>query len=225
MDGPQRRRARAHLTLGLHIFAKRIIAPPYEGGQGVKPYGRRSSQTHALPRFHELSRSITSLPDLKTPYPLRKGGAHVAALLCPAHLGLMRSNFHRIRHSYIDADLYRRYTMQMNRLDQAFAALADPTRRGIVVHLARGEASVSDLVGLFSLTQPTISSHLKVLESAGLISRSRVAQLRPCKLETEQLKAVTDWLEKVQEIWEGNYKRLDALLAEMKQAQKEERKK
>ena len=79
----------------------------------------------------------------------------------------------------------------MNRLDQAFAALADPTRRGIVVHLARGEASVSDLVGLFSLTQPTISSHLKVLESAGLISRSRVAQLRPCKLETEQLKAVT----------------------------------
>ena len=113
----------------------------------------------------------------------------------------------------------------MTRLDQAFAALADPTRRGIVVHLARGEASVSDLVGLFSLTQPTISSHLKVLESAGLISRSRVAQLRPCKLETEQLKAVTDWLEKVQEIWEGNFKRLDALLAELKQAQKEERKK
>ncbi len=113
----------------------------------------------------------------------------------------------------------------MKQLDQAFAALADPTRRGIVVHLARGEASVSDLVGLFHLTQPTISSHLKVLESAGLISRSRVAQLRPCKLETERLKAVTDWLEQVQEIWEGNYKRLDALLAELKQAQKEERKK
>ena len=71
------------------------------------------------------------------------------------------------------------------------------------MHLARGEASVSDLVGLFSLTQPTISSHLKVLESAGLISRSRVAQSRPCKLETEQVKAVTHWLEKVQEIWEG----------------------
>ena len=113
----------------------------------------------------------------------------------------------------------------MNRLNQAFAALADPTRRGIVVHLARGEASVTDLVGLFSLTQPTISSHLKVLESAGLISRRRVAQSRPCKLETEQLKAVTDWLEKVQEIWEGNYKRLDALLAELKQAQKEEQNK
>ena len=112
----------------------------------------------------------------------------------------------------------------MNRLDQAFAALADPTRRGIVLHLARGQSSVSDLVGLFSLTQPTISSHLKVLESAGLISRSRVAQLRPCKLETEQLKAVTDWLENVREIWEGNYQRLDALLTELKEAEKQERK-
>src|SRR6201988_5458801 len=115
--------------------------------------------------------------------------------------------------------------MHMPQLDQAFAALADPTRRGIVVHLARGEASVAELVGRLPLTQPTISSHLKVLESAGLISRSRVAQSRPCKLETEQLKAVTDWLEKVQEIWEGNYKRLDALLAQLKQAQKGERNK
>jgi DNA-binding transcriptional ArsR family regulator len=114
--------------------------------------------------------------------------------------------------------------MFMDGLDQALAALADPTRRGIVAHLARGEASVSDLVGLFSLTQPTISSHLKVLESAGLISRSRVAQLRPCKLKTEQLKAVTDWLKQVQEIFEGNYKQLDALLAELKQERKMERK-
>lgn len=110
----------------------------------------------------------------------------------------------------------------MDGLDKAFAALADPTRRGIVVHLARGEATVSDLVGLFSLTQPTISSHLKVLESAKLISRSRVAQSRPCRLETERLNAVTDWLEQLQEIFEGNYQRLDALLAELKQAKKEE---
>src|SRR5437868_11953654 len=110
----------------------------------------------------------------------------------------------------------------MSDLNQAFAALADPTRRAIVVHLARGEASVSDLVGLFSLTQPTISSHLKVLEAAGLIARRRVAQSRPCKLERERLKAVTDWLEKLQEVWEGNYKRLDALLDELKQAQKKE---
>src|SRR3954468_23451092 len=108
----------------------------------------------------------------------------------------------------------------MKTLNQAFAALADPTRRGIVLHLARGEATVSDIVRRFDLTQPTISSHLKVLESAGLISRRRVAQLRPCKLEPERLKTVTDWLEQVQKIWEGNYKRLDALLAELKQAQK-----
>jgi DNA-binding transcriptional ArsR family regulator len=112
----------------------------------------------------------------------------------------------------------------MNRLDRAFAALADPTRRGIVVHLARGEASVSELVGHFSLTQPTISSHLKVLESAGLISRRKMAQSRPCKLVPERLKSVTDWLEQVREIWEGNYKRLDALLNELKQAEKKERK-
>lgn len=113
----------------------------------------------------------------------------------------------------------------MTQLDQAFAALADPTRRGIVVHLARGESSVSDLVGHFSLTQPTISSHLKVLESAGLISRRRVAQSRPCALVPERLRAVTKWLEQVQEIFEGNYKRLDALLNELKQAEKEERQK
>ena len=113
----------------------------------------------------------------------------------------------------------------MRQLDHAFSALADPTRREILVHLARGEATVSDIVRRFDLTQPTISSHLKVLETAGLISRRRVAQLRPCKLEPERLKAVTDWLEQVQKIWEGNYKRLDALLAELKQAQKKERKK
>jgi DNA-binding transcriptional ArsR family regulator len=112
----------------------------------------------------------------------------------------------------------------MHQLDQAFAALADPTRRGIVLHLARGEATVSDLVGRFDLTQPTISSHLKVLESAGLISRRRIAQSRPCKLEPARLQAAVDCLEQVQEIWEGNYKRLDALLAELKQAQKKERK-
>src|SRR4029079_13597308 len=109
----------------------------------------------------------------------------------------------------------------MAQLNRAFAALADPTRRGIVVRLARGEASVSDLVGHFSLTQPTISSHLKVLESAGLISRRRVAHTRPCVLVPERLKAVTDWLDQVQEVWEGNYKRLDALLAELKQAEKQ----
>lgn len=110
----------------------------------------------------------------------------------------------------------------MTQMDQAFAALADPTRRGIVLHLARGETRVSDLVARFDLTQPTISSHLKVLEAAGLISRRRVAQQRPCKLEPERLKAVTDWIEQVQQIWEGNFQRLDALLAELKQTRNKE---
>ena len=113
----------------------------------------------------------------------------------------------------------------MPQLDQAFAALSDPTRRGIVLHLARGEATVSDLVGRFDLTQPTISSHLKVLERAGLISRRRIAQSRPCKLNPKRLKAVVGWLEQVEKIWEGNYKRLDALLIELKQAPKKEREK
>src|SRR5262245_63825022 len=99
----------------------------------------------------------------------------------------------------------------MTQLDQAFAALADPTRRGIVVRLARGEASVSDLVGHFSLTQPTISSHLKVLESAGLISRRRVAQVRPCLLVPAPLKAVTDWLAEAQGACARHYTRHDAL--------------
>lgn len=111
----------------------------------------------------------------------------------------------------------------MPQLDQAFAALADPTRRRIVGHLARGEASVSDLVALFDLTQPTISSHLKVLEAAGLISRGRIAQTRPCRLEPQRLQAVTDWLSKVQATWETNYTRLDGLLAELKTARKKER--
>ena len=113
----------------------------------------------------------------------------------------------------------------MPTLDSTFAALADPTRREILVHLARGEATVSDIVRRFDLTQPTISSHLKVLEAAGLISRRKEAQLRPCKLVPERLKAVTDWLEQVQEIWESRFEELDALLAELKQQEKQERKK
>ena len=81
------------------------------------------------------------------------------------------------------------------------------------MHLARGEASVTELVDLFDLTQPTISSHLKVLESAGLILRRRVAQSRPCKLEPKRLKAVVCWLEQVEAVWEENYQRLDGVLA------------
>lgn len=104
----------------------------------------------------------------------------------------------------------------MRKMDRAFAALSDPTRRRIVARLAKGEATVSELVGQFDLTQPTISSHLKVLESAGLISRRRMAQTRPCRLDPDGLKAVTDWIGQVQQVWEDNYTRLDGLLAELK---------
>ena len=104
----------------------------------------------------------------------------------------------------------------MERLNQAFAALADPTRRGIIDHLARGEATVSELVDQFDLTQPTISSHIKVLESAGLISRSRRAQMRPCRLEPDGLKPLNAWLERLRAIWEGNFARLDGVLEDLK---------
>lgn len=104
----------------------------------------------------------------------------------------------------------------MGTLNQVFAALGDSTRRGIVIHLLDGEATVSELVDQFDLTQPTISSHLKVLESAGLISRSRKAQTRPCKLEAGAFKAVDAWLEGFRAVWEGNYARLDAMLEELK---------
>lgn len=104
----------------------------------------------------------------------------------------------------------------MEQLDQTFAALADPTRRGIIARLAQGEATVSELVDQFDLTQPTISSHLKVLESAGLISRSRKAQTRPCRLEPDAFKPIDAWLERLRVVWEGNFSRLDALLADLK---------
>ena len=104
----------------------------------------------------------------------------------------------------------------MNALDQTLTALADPTRRGIIARLAQGMATVSELVQCFELTQPTISSHLKVLERCGLISRTRVAQTRPCKLEPEALHALGSWLGQLSTIYQENYARLDDLLDELK---------
>ncbi|MFT3878385.1 MAG: metalloregulator ArsR/SmtB family transcription factor [Gemmatales bacterium] len=106
------------------------------------------------------------------------------------------------------------------RLDAAFAALADPTRRAILGRLATGEASVNDLARPFKMSQPAISKHLKVLERAGLISRGRDAQRRPCRLEPKPLAEVTDWLEKYRKLWEENFERLDNLLEEMKAVKK-----
>ncbi|MBP6670262.1 MAG: helix-turn-helix transcriptional regulator, partial [Gemmatimonadales bacterium] len=86
----------------------------------------------------------------------------------------------------------------------------------ILARLARGEASVSELAEPFAMSQPAISKHLKVLERAGLVSRGRAAQRRPRRLEARPLAEASEWLERYRQIWEGNFQRLDALLAEMK---------
>jgi DNA-binding transcriptional ArsR family regulator len=102
------------------------------------------------------------------------------------------------------------------RLDATFAALADPTRRAILVRLASGESSVMELTKPFAMTQPAISKHLKVLERAGLISRGRDAQRRPCRLESKPLADANKWLERYRELWESSFQRLDTLLDELK---------
>jgi DNA-binding transcriptional ArsR family regulator len=100
-------------------------------------------------------------------------------------------------------------------LDAAFGALADPTRRAILARLARGEASVGDLMKPFALTQPAISKHLKVLEQAGLIEGRSDAQRRPRRLKATGLKAVSDWLEPFRKDWERRFDNLDRHLAEL----------
>jgi len=107
-------------------------------------------------------------------------------------------------------------TRSSDRLDATFAALADPTRRAILARLASGEASVMELAAPFAMTQPAISKHLKVLERAGLISRGREAQRRPRRLEAKPLAEANEWLERYRQFWEGSFRRLDALLEELK---------
>ncbi len=104
-------------------------------------------------------------------------------------------------------------------LDATFAALADPTRRAILARLASGAASVSELAEPFEMSQPAISKHLKVLERAGLISRGKDAQRRPCQLEAAPLAAASEWLEGYRRFWQVRFERLEALLDEMKTAQ------
>src|SRR5947209_4342472 len=107
-----------------------------------------------------------------------------------------------------------------SRLDATFAALADPTRRAILPRLARGEATVMELVAPFKMSQPAISKHLKVLERAGLISRGRDAQRRPCRIEARPLAEANEWLEEYRKLWEANFERLDDLLDELKAGKK-----
>ena len=116
--------------------------------------------------------------------------------------------------------------MRSDGLNSTFGALADPTRRAIVARLALGEASVKELAKPFAMTPQAISKHLKVLEESGLISRSRVAQSRPCKLNAAPLKEMAEWLESYRRYWDARFDRLDEhLTAIQKRAiRKKERK-
>src|SRR3954465_1085386 len=110
-------------------------------------------------------------------------------------------------------------------LDDIFGALADPTRRAIVTRLAGGDATVLELAAPFDISLPAISKHLKVLEHAGLISRGRDAQRRPCRLETSALREVNAWTERFRALWEERFEALDGVLDELKaQSRRKKRK-
>lgn len=105
--------------------------------------------------------------------------------------------------------------MEVDQLSTTFAALADPTRRAILARLSAGEATVTELAEPFTMSLPAISKHLKVLENAGLITRTRTAQWRPCRLEAAPLKHATDWLAEYRRFWEGSFDRLDEHLRDL----------
>ncbi|MEH2118918.1 MAG: metalloregulator ArsR/SmtB family transcription factor [Nostoc sp.] len=111
--------------------------------------------------------------------------------------------------------------MSSDQLSVIFAALADPTRRAILAHLAKGEASVTELAKPFEMSLPAISKHLKVLERAGLITRSREAQWRPCQIEAQPLKDAADWIDQYRQFWEESLDRLDDYLHELQTQEKQ----
>jgi DNA-binding transcriptional ArsR family regulator len=115
--------------------------------------------------------------------------------------------------------------MNPETLTHTFAALADPTRRAILARLALGEASVLELAEPFAMSQPAISRHLKVLEQAGLISRGRDAQRRPCRLEAKPMQAVAAWIGDFRRFWEESYERLDLVLDDLKAREKTKKEK
>jgi DNA-binding transcriptional ArsR family regulator len=104
-----------------------------------------------------------------------------------------------------------------NRLDETFAALANPTRRAILARLAQGEANVNELAEPFELTLPAISKHIKVLERAGLVMRGQRAQYRPCALDPAPLQQVSTWAEQYRPVWEGRLDRLDDYISQLQQ--------
>ena len=114
-------------------------------------------------------------------------------------------------------------TLTDERLDAAFAALADPTRRAIVSRLSHGDATVTELAAPFDMTLPAISKHLKVLERGGLISRGRDAQFRPCHLEVDMLDGTLDWISTHRRMWDERFDKLDAHLREVQRTSRSSR--
>ena len=113
--------------------------------------------------------------------------------------------------------------MSTDHLSQVFAALADPTRRAILARLSKGEASVNELAEPFDITLPAVSKHLKVLEKAGLIERTRSAQYRPCRLQAAPLRDAADWIDHYRQYWEESFDRLDAYLKTVTARQKNQK--
>lgn len=111
--------------------------------------------------------------------------------------------------------------MPRDRLSDTFAALADPTRRAILARLSQGESSVSDLARPFKMSRPAVSKHLKVLQKARLISQTRSAQRRPCRLHAAPLREVADWVAEYREFWEDRLDRLDDYLHELQKKEKQ----
>ena len=110
--------------------------------------------------------------------------------------------------------------MAVDPLSVKFAALADPTRRAILARLSLGETSVTELAEPFDMSLPAVSKHLKVLENAGLITRGREAQFRPCKLDAQALRSVDEWLEDYRKLWEARFDRLEEYLREIQSKEK-----
>ena len=111
------------------------------------------------------------------------------------------------------------YMTQPQNLDAVFAALADPTRRAILLRLAAGEASVNEIAAPFEMSQPAVSKHLKVLERAGLIERGVEKQRRPARLKAEPMAAAVSWLEEFKQFWSSSFDQMDGLLEELKKAE------
>jgi DNA-binding transcriptional ArsR family regulator len=115
--------------------------------------------------------------------------------------------------------------LSTDHLSQVFAALADPTRRAILARLSKGEASVNEIAEPFDITLPAVSKHLKVLEKAGLIERTRSAQYRPCRLQAAPLRDAADWIDHYRQYWEESFDRLDAYLKTVTARQRNQQRK